>query len=152
MDEIDRDILRRLVNDPQKPFLSIAKEIGISPQTVKKRFNTMKKNNVFFGSSMIIDLSKIGFQGKAFLLTNGSKSYESEIAIKLITQIPNVFLISEIVGPYDLLIMIVFRSATEIQEIVNKIRAIDAIENVDVVLILDTDFPIKRERSIVDLF
>ena len=152
MDEIDRDILRRLVNDPQKPFLSVAKEIGISSQTVKKRFDTMKKNNVFFGSSMIIDLSKIGFQGKAFLLTNGSKSYESEIAIKLITQIPNVFLISEIVGPYDLLIMIVFRSATEIQEIVNKIRAIDAIENVDVTLTLDTDFPIKRERSIMDLF
>jgi DNA-binding Lrp family transcriptional regulator len=47
LDEIDRDILRILIRNPQKPFLKIAEQIGISPQTVKKRYDKMKKKKYF---------------------------------------------------------------------------------------------------------
>ena len=134
-DNCNKIFIRMLITNPQKPFLAIAKKIGISSQTVKKRYDKMKMNNVVFGSSIIIDLSKIGFLGKVFLLAKGSKKYESKNAIKLITRIPNVFIVSEIVGPHDLLIMFAFRSAIEIQEIVNKIRVIPSIENVEIIIL-----------------
>ena len=67
MDRIDRDILKILKKNPKKPFLKIAEEIGISPSTAISRYERLKKDNVIFGASTIIDLSKIGYQGKVLI-------------------------------------------------------------------------------------
>jgi hypothetical protein len=48
--------------------------------------------------------------------------------------------------------MVAFRSVTEIQKIVNKIRSISGIKNVDVTLTMDLEFPIKIEYSNIKLF
>lgn len=152
MDGIDREILRLLNQNPQKPFLRIAKEIGIAPTTVQKRIEKMKKESVILGTSTIIDLSKIGYQGKAFLLITFSTSYEEKIMVSALLQIPNVFLVSEIVGAFDLLVMAVFRNIAEIKKMVNKIRALPNVQKVEVALTDGTSYPVNKEYGNFYLF
>ena len=71
----------------------------------------------------MLNLSKIGYQGKAFLHITTSINKNPEIIIKALQQIPNVFLVSEIIGSFDILAMLAFRDAKEVKEVINRIRA-----------------------------
>ena len=152
MDKIDEYILNELMKDPKIPFLTIAEKKGIAPVTVQVRFEKMKKQGAIWGTTTILDLSKTKFQGKAFLFAIASKEYDANNTIELISKIPNVFLISEMIGKFDLLIMVVFRNISEIREIVKKIRDLKTIEKVEVSLTDETIYPIKEEYTNIKLF
>ena len=141
-----------LNKNPRKPFLRIADEIGISPYTVQKRYEKMKKDSVIFGSSIVLDLSKIGYQGKAFLLITFSSGYEENNMIEALQQIPNIFLISEIVGAFDLLAMIAFKNIAEIKKVVDKIRTLPHVQKVEVALTDETSYPVNEEYGNIQLF
>jgi DNA-binding Lrp family transcriptional regulator len=152
MDRIDRDILRELKKNPTKPFLKIAEEIGISPNTVQNRYEKMKKEDIIFGAFIIIDLWKIGYQGKAFLMVTNSNIYDAKTTVQALYQIPNVFFISEIIGAFDVLAMVAFRDIVEIKEIVNKIRALPSVQKVEVTLTDDMYYPVRKEYGNIHLF
>ena len=152
MDRIDRDVLRELRKNPTKPFLRIAKEIGIASLTVQKRYEKMKKAGIIFGPYSIIDLSKIGYQGKAFLLITNNQICDSDVTVEAINAIPNVFLTSEIMGTFDMLAMVAFKDIAEIKEIVDEIRAIPCVQQVEVELTNNTIYPIKQEYKNMRIF
>ena len=153
MDRIDRDILQILKKNPLKPFLKIAKEIGISPSTVLNRYERLKMDNVIYGASTIVDLSKIGYQGKAFLLVTYTNICNAEDSpTEALRNIPNVFLVSEIIGTFDVLAMVAFKDLTEIKEIIGKVRAIPCVKKVEVTLTNDTLYPLKEEYHDLQLF
>ena len=152
MDKIDQDILRALKENPIKPFLKIAEEIGISTTTALSRYERMKKDNIIYGAFTIIDLSKIGHQGKAFLLVTNNDVDNTETTLKALSTVPNVFLVSEIIGAFDLLAMAAFKDLSEIKEIINNIRAFPSVKKVEVVLTTDTLYPVKEEYNDMQIF
>ena len=66
-DNLDRLILSELFKDAQLSFAKIAKKLGTSPHTIRKRYEKMKKEGIIESCIVGIDLSKLGYQGKAFL-------------------------------------------------------------------------------------
>ena len=78
MNKLDYLILSELERDATLSFVDIAKKVGATPCTVKRRYEKMKKEGIIFGCSVSIDLGKLGYQGKTFLLItltpNSSKS------------------------------------------------------------------------------
>jgi Lrp/AsnC family transcriptional regulator, regulator for asnA, asnC and gidA len=152
LDEVDKAILNELMEDPKKPFQKIAEEIGVAPVTAQTRYEKMRKKGTIRGTFTIVDLTKIGFQGKGFLFVKASKDYDSKTTIEFVSQIPNVFQICEIIGTYDLLVMVVFRNMTEIQEIVDKIRTLKTIEKVETSLTNAVQYPVKEEYTRIQLF
>jgi DNA-binding Lrp family transcriptional regulator len=133
------------------PFLKISKKIGISPITVQKRFEKMKKNGAFFGTTIILDLSKIGFRGKTFLFITTTKCNMKKF-VEDLKQITNCFLISEIVGNFDVLAMIAFRKTSEIKNIINEIRENPCVERIEIAITDDCLFPYKEDYTEIDPF
>ena len=152
MDKIDEGILNELMNDPKKPFLTIAQKIQIAPVTVQARFEKLKKQGAIWGTTTIVDLSKIGFQGKAFLFASASQDYDPESTIKSLYEIPNVYLISEVMGKFDLLIIAIFHDISGIRETVRKIRDLKGIDKVEVSLNNEPLVPLKIEFTKISLF
>ena len=151
MDEIDLKILRIMNKEPDMPFLQVAKKLGISSITVQKRFEDMRKEGVFFRSTLILNLSKIGFKGKAFLFITTSKDYDVKKVVETLHQMKNLFIIVEIVGNFDMLVMVVFRDITEIMKIVNEIKAAPCIEKVELSLTNESFYPFREEYTELDL-
>ena len=108
-------------------------------------------NKVFITPYIIIDLSKIGFQGKAYLMINSTGS-NSKLTVELLHQIPNVFLIVETIGKFDLTALVAFRDIKEVKKIVSKIRAQPSVKKVHVAITEQTDFPTKRKYGTLKLF
>ena len=59
-DDTDLRIIRRLQRDARANFAAIAEECGVSVDTVIKRFQRLKRNNVVRGTTILLDPRKLG--------------------------------------------------------------------------------------------
>lgn len=152
MDDVDKKIVLELMKNSRIPFSHVAKKLGISSFTVQQRFEKMKKEGAILGTFTIIDVSKLGFQGKIFLFVSFSKNYDLRTMVKKLFQFPNVFLVSEVIGRFDLLVMSVFRNISEVKELVKKIDGLQKNIKIEFALTDDTYYPIQKEYTEINPF
>ncbi len=143
MDKLDYLILAELLKDASLSFVEIAKRVGTTPYTVRRRFEKMNKDSIVGLCSVSIDLSKLGYQGKAFLLLtlvpNGNKAE----TIAYLKGIRNIIVITEIIGPCDILAIAPITDLNSIQELVQETRKAPFLQRVEIACINDTYFPVN---------
>lgn len=141
MDETDLEILQLLVRSPQEPFYRIAKKVGVSPRTVQKRLQKMKEAGMIHCFSIIIDLSKLGYQGEAYLQITNAPGYDKATTIEGLKGIPNIFLITEIIGDFDVMAIAAVKDYKSIVKMVNTIKQMPSVEKVETDFVTETQFP-----------
>lgn len=147
MDKTDYWILSELLLDCTQSFVKIAKKIGISPYTVRRRYEKMKKEGTIFSHIVTIDLSKIGYQGKAFLLITTSPNGNKSDIISLLRRIRNVIVVAETIGPYDILVIAPITDLESIQMLLRDARKIPDVKNIQIACSADVNFPIGQNYS-----
>jgi Lrp/AsnC family transcriptional regulator for asnA, asnC and gidA len=143
MDQLDYRILSELLKNAQASFAEIARKLGTSPYTVGRRYENMKKEGMFLGSRVSIDLSKIGYQGKAFLWIAISPQQSKLSTIETLKKIRNIILVSELIGPYDLLAIAPVADLANVRTLIEEVKNAPNVQRVEVTLINDTEFPIN---------
>ncbi|WXG47243.1 MAG: Lrp/AsnC family transcriptional regulator [Candidatus Atabeyarchaeum deiterrae] len=139
MDKTDFAIVSRLVQDARMPFRRIAKELGVSTDTVTRRYSALKKQGVIFGATVTIDPKVIGFQGLAVFLIDispfcslkkDSVRYDSLSVLKELAKMPNVFQPTRTVGDHDLLCFAAIKDLDHLIRIRNDIAAIPSVRDI----------------------
>ena len=143
MDKLDYLILSELLKNAQASYSKIATKLGTSPYTVKKRYESMIKDGIIFGSTISIDLSKIGYQGKAFLLITISPQQDKMKTITHLTKTRNVIVVSKIIGPFDILAIAPVMDLASIRTLVQEVKRAPGVQRVDLAIINDTSFPVN---------
>ena len=146
MDKIDLHILNELTINSKKPFLTMAKELGVTSVTVQKRYEKMKKDGIINMATTVVDLSKLNFQGSVFLMITKSTTCTSEAVVKILLDTKNVFIVTEIIGDFDILAIAYFKSFKSLTELVEKIRNLSCVNHVEIALSKDTIFPVSQEQ------
>jgi Lrp/AsnC family transcriptional regulator, regulator for asnA, asnC and gidA len=144
VDEIDLHILRELSQDAQMPFYNIAKAVGVSPRTVELRFRRLMKQRVIIKSTIRIDLSKIGYEGKAFIYVTISQNTDKYGTIEELKQIRDIYLITGITGNYDILALLAVKDITSVMKVMDRIRKLPSVEKADVSFAADTTYPMSK--------
>lgn len=142
MNEIDLKIIRELTKNAQTPFLRIAKKLSVSPETVRRRYAEMRKEGTIIRSTISIDLSKIGYQGKAFLMITNSPNQDKTTTIEALKKIRNVFLIAETIGDFDAIAIAPVKDLKSIIALVNEIKNLPSVISVEIAFVDDTAFPV----------
>jgi DNA-binding Lrp family transcriptional regulator len=142
LDEIDRKILDLLCQDAQMPFYKVAKIVGISPRTVELRFQKLMQEKVVLQSTIQIDLSKIGYAGKAYISITTRRRDDHCTTINELKKIDNIFLIAQIIGDYDILVLITVKDLADILEVMAHIKKLSSVEKADVSFIQDIAYPV----------
>jgi Lrp/AsnC family transcriptional regulator, regulator for asnA, asnC and gidA len=146
MNELDCGILKELISNPQISFSAIAKKLNISQNTVKKRYEKMVKEKTILRSSITIDLLKIGFQGRArFTIRTDQKI----LTIEALKKIPNIVMVAETYGDYDVIAFAIVKDYTSMMDISNVIKEIPTIKQVDVSLEETTHFPVSEQFNYI---
>jgi DNA-binding Lrp family transcriptional regulator len=140
MKNLEDEILHELIVNPQIPFSSIAKKLKISQNTVKKKYEKMVKEKIILRSTITVDLLKVGYQGRARFTIRTEQKKETIEALK---KIPNIFLIAETLGDYDLVVIAAIKDYKNIINISNEIKSIPTIIQADVALEEITHFPVS---------
>ncbi|MBN1357596.1 AsnC family transcriptional regulator [Candidatus Bathyarchaeota archaeon] len=143
MDKLDYLILSELSKDAQMSFVTIAKKHGVTPFTVRKRYEKMKKKGIIFQSVISIDLSKLGYQGKAFLMINISGEHDRSLTISGLKKIRNIMVVTEIIGAFDILAIAPVTDLHSIRTLVNEVKKVPNVQRMEVACINDTAFPLS---------
>ena len=142
MDRLDYLILAELHKDASKSFVEIARSINSTPCTVRRRYERMKKKGKIVGCNLSIDLGRLGYQGKTFLLINLMPNADKSRTVAFIKKIKNVFWVMEIIGPCDFMAMAPITDLAGIQELLAEVKRAPNIQKVEFYCINDTYFPI----------
>jgi len=141
MDETDLLIIKRMTENARISFREIAKELGVSPDTVISRYKTLQENGVIRGSTVVIDPKKIGYHGMAVFMIDASPTHifttevtppESSLILERLIQMRNIILATKTVGDHDLLAIGVARDFEHLIEIGSDIAKIPGVRDLRV--------------------
>ena len=142
-DEVDKAIIKELIEDSRASFLKVGKKLKLSHQTVKNRFEKLKANGIIIGSRAIIDNSKLGYQGTVFIFISLVQGSEKTTAINELKKIPELERINAVMGLYDIITFAPFRGLRDFTKLINEIQQISSIGDIEICLANYTYFTFK---------
>jgi len=118
MDETDLVIIKRMTEDARVSFRKIAKELGVSPDTVISRYKALQEKGVIRGSTVVLDPKKIGYKGMAAFMVDtsptniiGTEATQPTVSsiLEKVIKMPDIILATKTVGDHDMLAIAVIR-------------------------------------------
>jgi|WetSurMetagenome_2_1015567.scaffolds.fasta_scaffold671488_2 Lrp/AsnC family transcriptional regulator, regulator for asnA, asnC and gidA len=140
MDTVDIQILTELIKDAQMPFSEISQRIGVSRETVRKRFEKMKKDGIIKRITILIDGHKIGEQGTAFLMLTCLRGADKQAVFQSLRIVPDVCLVTELMGDFDFFVWARIRDLEQIAQIVSEVRKCEGIDQIETLILPQTYF------------
>lgn len=116
LDGLDLDIIKELQADTRQSFRSIGRKLKISEGTIRNRVKKELSNNTI-KITVIPRFSNLGYE---FTCVTGLKIKISKIARaeEILKKSPNVYFLTGCTGNYDLIMVLVFRNASEFDRFV----------------------------------
>ena len=141
MDETDLFIIKRMTENARVSFRKIAKELGVSPDTVISRYKTLQEKGVIRGSTVVINPKKIGYHGMVAFMIDASPTHilatettptDSSLILEKLIQMRNIILATKTVGDHDLLAIGVARDFEHLITVGNDISKIPGVKDLRV--------------------
>ena len=133
MDETDRKIIKILKNDGRSGYVEIGNQVGLSEGAVRKRIKTLTDDGVIRRFTVKIGVAE-GAEAITLLAIN--PAYPTQEVSKRIQEIPNVEIIYEVTGEYDIVAVIGGMNVVEVNECIEKIRRVEGIMKTNTMIVL----------------
>ncbi|MGB9733071.1 MAG: AsnC family transcriptional regulator [Conexivisphaera sp.] len=135
-DDIDSKIIGMLKADARKPFVEIAKELGISEAAVRRRVRKLVESGTI--KKFTIELGRLGGASAITLVAVEPGAQIRSIAER-VRALDGVDRVYEITGQYDMAIFVGGESITDVNSTIDKIRSMDGVVGTNTVIILKED-------------
>jgi len=141
VDKIDLAIIERLTKDARMSFRKIAKELGVSPDTVISRYAALQKSGVIRGSTIVINPRKIGYQAMAAFMIDISPAHivasestppDSSLILDKLIDMPNIIVATKTVGDNDLLAIGVSFDFEHLSKVRDDIERIPGVKDMQI--------------------
>ncbi len=128
VDKVDQKIADKLAENGRVTIEGLSRELGISYDTAKRRYQKLKKNGAL-KVTIQINPVKIGYQAIGIFFAVISNE-DSLSIVKEISEIPDVISIMKTTGDFDLQIWVMIRSISQLLSIQEKLRNMENITKV----------------------
>ena len=141
MDETDLFIIKKLTEEARTSFREIARELGVSPDTVINRYEALQETGVIRGSTVVINPKKIGYQAMAVFMIDTSPTHimateitpaESAQILEKLIEMRNIIIATKTVGDHDLLAIGVARDFDHLTNIGADIAKLPGVKDLRV--------------------
>jgi len=133
MDETDIQIVKELVNNSRISFRRLAKKIGISTQSVIRRYSKLK-DTVIPHSSITIDLTKLGYVGTAVFLVNTSQQMDCDEILKQILKIQNIIVATRLFGKSDIFLAAPILNIEQLFQLKKEIGSVPTVQQIELLI------------------
>lgn len=131
LDDVDKKIIDYLSEDSRASFRKIAKKLGLSVDTITRRYQKLLEENVI-RPTITIDPTKLGYEAFVFF----SVKIESQTIVRNITnevaKIPDITAVMETTGEYDLTVIALTKSFPHAFKIGEKISNVCGVRRVSI--------------------
>ena len=136
LDSIDIAVVRMLQEDARRSFKEIADACGVSPETIRNHYSSLRERGIIRGSTIIVDHRKT--EDKHIILVGVKVTHPfSDQVLKQIRQLPGVCMATRAMGRYDIEAIFVRRNIGEIGSTKDTIGDFQQVTNVDVDIFVD---------------
>ncbi|MDH5438391.1 MAG: Lrp/AsnC family transcriptional regulator [Candidatus Bathyarchaeota archaeon] len=121
IDEVDVKIIRALQKDARTNFASIARDCGVSTDTISKRFRRMKKAGIIRGTTILLNPKSFGYDCVASLGIDVSYPHLKEV-VESIRRMPEIVFCTTSMGSHDILCIAVLKNVGRLSEVKDLIK------------------------------
>jgi len=132
MDSVDRAIIQKLSSDARTPFLSIAKELGVSEGTIRQRVGKLTEKKII--RRFTIDL---GSATNAVIEITTSSSVPTQKISERILKL-GASRVFEVTGRFSIIAFIQAEDFNKLNQVLESIRSIEGV-------IQTETFPVLKE-------
>jgi len=148
IDELDRAILRKLMQDARKPYKEVAEACGVSRAAIHQRVKRMQEIGAIYGSRFDINPQQLGYQLCVFVGITLEKGSMYDQVVAALEHIPEVTESYFTLGAYSMLIKLHARDDKHLLFLINKkIQSLPGVANTETLTALDQrirrDIPIE---------
>ena len=133
LDEVDRAIMAIVTKNADMPFRRIAKKVGVSTQSVIRRYNLMRKTVLPY-SSITLDLRKLGYIGTAGFYIKTSYPHTTSNVFNELLRVPNVIASCKCLGGIDVFAVAPFTDFEQLYKVKQGICETPGVKQIEVFL------------------
>ncbi|MBL7054806.1 Lrp/AsnC family transcriptional regulator [Candidatus Woesearchaeota archaeon] len=142
IDNLDKEIIRILIDDSRLSYRRIAKKLKVSAATIINRVKRLEKEKIIKGYTAKVDYEKLGYDIDVLIEIKISKG-NLFLVEKKIASNQNVIAVYDVTGESDAVILARFTTRRKMDNFLKKIQTYDFVERTHTKLILNT---IKDDR------
>ncbi len=117
VDGLDLKVLEILQRNGRASLREVSEKVGRPVSTVHERIRKMLQKGVIKGFTTLVDYEKLGYQVKALILANVEGKHIIDVE-KHVASHPNVLAVYDITGEFDVAIIAIFKSISELDQFV----------------------------------
>ena len=121
IDEMDVQIMNLLKINTRMPAEALAAELGIEAAELEKRMDNLEKSGYIKGYYTDIDLEKIGYRIKAFIMISVLPEDQRKF-YDFIQKEDCILVCSHITGPFSMLLKVVFPSTADLDTFIGQLQ------------------------------
>ena len=121
IDEMDVQIMNLLKIDARIPVERLAGEIGITSDELATRMDNLEKAGYIKGYFTDIDLEKIGYRIKAFIMISVLPEDQRKF-YDFVQKEDSILECSHITGPFSMLLKVVFPSTADLDTFIGQLQ------------------------------
>lgn len=138
IDQLDKQILAKLVADGKMPYTDIAKQLYVSSGTIHVRMKKLEQMGIVKGSSLTIDYHRLGYDITAFLGIYLDKSSLYDEVAEQLKQIPEIIEANYTTGLYSIFAKLVCKDTNHLRVVLHdKIQKIPGIQRTETFISLE---------------
>ncbi|MBK26521.1 MAG: transcriptional regulator AsnC [Halobacteriovorax sp.] len=147
LDDVDREILKRLIEDSRTSFQEIARDLIVSGGTIHVRVNKMKEAGIITGSKLKVDFSRLGLEVGAFVGINLRSAGDYKTVLDKLDALPEIVEVHYTTGNYSMFVKVLAKNTKELHLfLIERLQAIPEIQSTETLISLDN--PISRDPEI----
>jgi Lrp/AsnC family transcriptional regulator for asnA, asnC and gidA len=149
IDEIDLNIIRALQRDARANFADIARDCGVSTDTISKRFRKMKKSGVIRGTTILLNPKSFGYECVGSLGIDVSYPHLRDV-VESVRKMPEVVICTTSMGKHDIFCIAVLKNVGRLSQVKDLIKGHPAVREVttsiwvDEILLCPENFEFKN--------
>ncbi|MDX5422922.1 MAG: Lrp/AsnC ligand binding domain-containing protein [Hymenobacteraceae bacterium] len=148
IDNLDKQILKLLMEDVTRAYTDIAKELNVSGGTIHVRMKKLHEMGVVKGAQLLVNPSAVGFDICAFLGVFLEKGSEYKDAVEKMRAIPEIVELHYTTGSYSMFVKVICRDTKHLREVLNeKIQEIEGVQRTETFISLEES--ISRQITLV---
>ena len=137
VDEIDRVIIRLLVENGRRSVLDIAERVQLTPAPVKRRIDRLERLGVIAGYTTIIDQRRLDGGLEAFTELRFAGDTNVDSIKKAAASLPEVIEVFTVAGDPDALVRIRADNVHHLQRVVDSLRRTTEVIGTKTLIVLD---------------
>ncbi len=137
IDDIDKKILKELLESSRQSHREIAKKIGISVGTVVSRTKKMEEEGLIKGYTAVLDHEKLGYDLTVVTEVTVSQGKLLEVD-REISKNSHTCAVYDVTGTVDAIIVAKFRNRNELSNFTKSLLSIPYVERANTHVVLNT--------------